>query len=137
LAGPPQHQRGHARRGNSSCPGRDGTAPYSLLIASAPEIYSGDQFVGKPFAADFVFHNAYGPGSGWFYDPKLSGGGCLIDLGVHLVDLALWLFDFPAVVEARGRALKDGRPVERDECEDFVTGELELSNGVTVRVACS
>jgi predicted dehydrogenase len=93
--------------------------------------------LGKPFAADFVFHNAYGPGNAWFYDPKLSGGGCLIDLGVHLVDLALWLFDFPDVVEARGRALKEGRPVEAGECEDFVTGEIALSNGVTVRIACS
>ncbi len=93
--------------------------------------------LGKPFAADLVFHNAYGPGNAWFYDPKLSGGGCLVDLGVHLVDLALWLFDFPEVVAARGRALKDGRPVRPDECEDFVTGELELANGVGVRIACS
>ena len=38
----------------------------------------------------------------WFWDPKLSGGGCLIDLGVHLVDLLLWMFDFPDVLEARG-----------------------------------
>ena len=93
--------------------------------------------LGQPFAADFVFHNAYGPGNAWFYDPKLSGGGCLVDLGVHLVDLALWLFDFPEVVEARGRALKDGRPVDADECEDYFSGEIELANGVTVRLACS
>ena len=32
--------------------------------------------LGKPFAADFAFHNAYGPGAGWFWDLKLSGGGC-------------------------------------------------------------
>lgn len=93
--------------------------------------------LGKPFAADLVFHNAYGPGNAWFYDPALSGGGCLIDLGVHLVDLALWLFDFPQAVEARGRLLKDGCPARADECEDFATGELELANGVTVRIACS
>ncbi len=93
--------------------------------------------LGKPFAADLTFHNAYGPGNAWFYDPAKSGGGCLIDLGVHLVDLALWLFDFPDVVEARGRLLKDGRDLKSDECEDFMTGELELSNGVGVRIACS
>jgi predicted dehydrogenase len=47
------------------------------------------------FAVDLVFHNAYGPDKPWFYDPELSGGGCVMDLGVHLVDLALWSLDFP------------------------------------------
>ena len=93
--------------------------------------------LGKPFAADLVFHNAYGPGNTWFYDPELSGGGCLIDLGVHLIDLALWLFDFPEVLDARGRLLKGGREARADECEDYATGEIELANGVTVRIACS
>lgn len=93
--------------------------------------------LGQPFAADFVFHNAYGPGNAWFFDPRLSGGGCLVDLGVHLVDLALWLFDFPQVVDARGRPLKDGRRAKADECEDYFSGEIELANRVTVRLACS
>jgi predicted dehydrogenase len=93
--------------------------------------------LGTPFAADLTFHNAYGPGAGWFRDPQLSGGGCLIDLGVHLVDLALWLFDFPDVVEARATLLRDGRSVPSDQVEDYAAGELKLSNGVTVRIACS
>lgn len=93
--------------------------------------------LGQVFAADLVFHNAYGPGNAWFYDPKLSGGGCLIDLGVHLVDLALWLFDFPEVTSARGRPLKQGRAPGTDEVEDFALGEIELSNGVSVRIASS
>lgn len=93
--------------------------------------------LGQLFAADLTFHNAYGPQSGWFWDPKLSGGGCLIDLGVHLVDLLLWMFDFPDVVEARGIRLREGRPVGSDEVEDYATGELRLANGVSARIACS
>jgi predicted dehydrogenase len=58
-------------------------------------VNSGD--LGQVYAADLVFHNAYGPDKAWFYDAELSGGGCLIDLGSHLVDLALWFFDFPEV----------------------------------------
>ena len=44
--------------------------------------------LGRVYAVDLVFHNAYGPDKPWFYDPALSGGGCVMDLGVHLVDLA-------------------------------------------------
>jgi predicted dehydrogenase len=93
--------------------------------------------LGRAFAADFVFHNAYGPQSGWFWDPELSGGGCLIDLGVHLVDLALWLFDFPGVEDARATLLRDGRRVHDGEVEDFALGEFTLASGVHVRIACS
>lgn len=93
--------------------------------------------LGRVFAADLTFHNAYGPQSRWFWDPELAGGGCLIDLGVHLVDLLLWLFDFPEVLDARGRLLRDGHPASHDEVEDYATGELALANGVNARIACS
>ena len=93
--------------------------------------------LGQLFAAELTFHNAYGPQSAWFWDPKLSGGGCLIDLGVHLVDLALWMFDFPEVVEARATLLRDGRPLGEDEVENYAAGELVLASGVHVRIACS
>ena len=93
--------------------------------------------LGVPFAADLTFHNAYGPGAGWFWDPALSGGGCLIDLGVHLVDLALWMFDFPDVVDARATLLRRGRPVAPGEVEDYAIGEFHLANGAAVRIACS
>jgi predicted dehydrogenase len=93
--------------------------------------------LGQVFAADLTFHNAYGPQSGWFWDPTLSGGGCLIDLGVHLVDLALWLFDFPEVEQASATLMRDGRPVREDEVEDYATAQFRLANGVNVRIACS
>ena len=93
--------------------------------------------LGQVFAADLMFHNAYGPGAGWFWDPRLSGGGCMIDLGVHLVDLILWLFDFPEVMIVHATALREGRAVRQGEVEDYAVGELRLANGVNVRIACS
>jgi predicted dehydrogenase len=93
--------------------------------------------LGRPFAADLTFHNAYGPGAGWFWDPTLSGGGCLIDLGVHLIDLALWMFDFPELIDAQATLLRAGDEVRDGEVEDYATSELKLANGVTVRIACS
>ena len=109
---------------------------HTAAMRAIRDLTRSDQ-LGRVFAADLVFHNAYGPGNAWFYDPKLSGGGCLIDLGVHLVDLALWLFDFPEVVSVHGRILKEGRAPAADEVEDFALGEIELANGTTVRIACS
>jgi predicted dehydrogenase len=107
----------------------------AALNAVRERIRSGQ--LGQVFAVDLTFHNAFGPQSAWFWDPKLSGGGCLIDLGVHLVDLLLWIFDFPEVVKAGGTLLRDGRPAKPDEVEDYATGELVLGNGVHARIACS
>ena len=107
----------------------------AAMQAIRERIRSGE--LGQPFAADLVFHNAYGPQSGWFWDPELSGGGCLIDLGVHLVDLVLWLFDFPEVTDARGTLLRDGHAPAGGEVENYATGELRLANGVEARLACS
>jgi predicted dehydrogenase len=85
--------------------------------------------LGEVFAADLVFHNAYGPDKPWFYDPERSGGGCVIDLGLHLVDLALWAFGGEVVeVSARLR----GEPVE-----EFAVAQLDLDSGAVVRLACS
>lgn len=36
------------------------------------------------------------PGS-WFTDKSMAGGGSLIDIGVHVLDLVLYLLDFPTV----------------------------------------
>ena len=60
--------------------------------------------LGRVHAVDLVFHNAYGPDKPWFYDPGQSGGGCVIDLGVHLIDLALWTLGFPDVAAVSARS---------------------------------
>jgi predicted dehydrogenase len=94
--------------------------------------------IGRVYAAELVFHNAYGPDRPWFYDPLRSGGGCLIDLGIHLVDLALWTLDHPRVAGVSGRLYARGarfRP--GDGVEDFASATLDLQGGATVRLACS
>jgi predicted dehydrogenase len=95
--------------------------------------------LGDIFSVELTFHNAYGPDKSWFYDPRLSGGGCLMDLGIHLIDTALWLLDFPAVEEVSGNLYANGRPFAgRDlEVEDFVQATLSLETSATVRLSCS
>ena len=100
-------------------------------------ICAGD--VGEVYAMDLVFHNAYGPDKAWFYDPELSGGGCVLDLGIHLVDLALWALDFPRVTGVTSRLYSQGRPIDTPHkaVEDHAAWRLDLENGASATMACS
>jgi predicted dehydrogenase len=95
--------------------------------------------LGQIYAVDLVFHNAYGPDKAWFYDPALSGGGCVIDLGIHLADLALWTLEPARVRKVSSHLFAKGEPLNSPAhvVEDFALAELELSGGAVVRLACS
>jgi predicted dehydrogenase len=95
--------------------------------------------LGEVYAADLVFHNAYGPDKAWFYDPALSGGGCVMDLGVHLVDLALWTLGFPAVTDVSAQLFSGGELLASrpGQVEDYAVANLTLEGGGSVRMACS
>jgi predicted dehydrogenase len=96
--------------------------------------------LGDVYAVNLVFHNAYGPDKQWFYDARLSGGGCVMDLGVHLVDLALWVLGFPEVDTVASSLRAGGRPLRGRESglvEDFAAAHLELASGAAVQLACS
>lgn len=96
-------------------------------VAAVQEIYRRihEGCIGDVYAARLVFHNAYGPDKKWFYQRDLSGGGCVIDLGVHLVDMALWMLDHPAVGRCSSRLYAHGAPWTDDsnEVEDYATAQ--------------
>jgi predicted dehydrogenase len=95
--------------------------------------------LGKVFAIDLTFHNAYGPDKPWFRDPALAGGGCLLDLGVHLVDLALLALRGPKIDLVRAHLYSKGAPVcdPSREIEDFAASEFVTTDGCVVRLSCS
>jgi predicted dehydrogenase len=95
--------------------------------------------IGEVYALDLVFHNAYGPDKPWFRDVSLSGGGCVIDLGIHLIDLALWTLAFPHVTAVTSRLYARGRPLPANpaQVEDYAVAQLELATGAVARIACS
>jgi predicted dehydrogenase len=112
---------------------------FTAALSAVRELIRGGE-VGEVYAADLTFHNSYGPDKEWFYDPRLSGGGCVIDLGIHLIDAALWILGSPAVKAVssnlfeRGRALKS--PV-MNAIEDYAVATVELDCGSVLRLACS
>ena len=100
-------------------------------------IHAGE--LGEIYAIDLAFHNAYGPDKPWFDDIAQSGGGCVMDLGIHLIDLASWMcggtraFGLNARLHANGRALEP--PL--DVVEDYATAHWQTETGASVRMACS
>jgi predicted dehydrogenase len=109
----------------------------AAMRAIREQLRSGE--IGDVYAADLVFHNAYGPDKPWFYDAALSGGGCVMDLGIHLADLALWTLDFPAVERVSSRLFAGGRPLGEGAAsvEDYAIAQLDTEGGTAIRLACS
>lgn len=62
--------------------------------------------LGEVYHAKAHLHLRRGiPGlGGWFTTKEISGGGALIDLGVHLIDLGLHLLGQPKTVSVSGKA---------------------------------
>jgi predicted dehydrogenase len=107
----------------------------TAMEAIAPLVRDGA--LGTIRAVDLTFHNAYGPDKPWFYDKAQSGGGCVMDLGVHLVDLALWTLGFPAIAQVDAQLLAGDHAARADEVEDYAVATLRTAEGTIVRLACS
>lgn len=110
-----------------------------MAIQALKEVINSGE-LGDIYAVDLVFHNAYGPDKPWYYDPKLSGGGCIIDLGVHLVDLALWLLKYPELNAVQSNLFSKGRllaPGTDDAVEDYAAAQLLFNEKISVQLSCS
>ncbi len=62
--------------------------------------------------------------SGWRFKKDVSGGGILIDLGAHLIDLLIWYFGNIKTVSGKIESQNT------KNVEDYVSALLEFENGV-------
>lgn len=88
---------------------------------------------------------------GWFTSREMAGGGPLIDLGVHVLDMALFLLGEPVVVSVtaatyaelgpRGRGSRNSAPLPGEsgpfEVEDLATAFVRLADGGTLLLEAS
>jgi predicted dehydrogenase len=94
--------------------------------------------LGKVFAVDATFHNGYGPDKAWFRDYSLSGGGCVLDLGSHLLDLALRPLGFPQVTRVQSSLFANGELMAKgvEEVEDYGVAMIETEDGAVINLSC-
>jgi predicted dehydrogenase len=114
-----------------------------LSYRAIPAMRSVSDFVesgelGNVFAVDAKFHNGYGPDKAWFRDLALSGGGCVLDLGSHLLDLALGPLGFPEVTSVQSSLFADGKLLLRggEEVEDYAVAMIETASGTVINLSC-
>ncbi len=87
---------------------------------------------------------------GAFHSKELNGGGALIDIGVHVLDAALWLMGGPKPVAVTGATyLKIGNradggfnpwgPYNHEEMDvdDFALAMIRCDNGASLILECS
>lgn len=112
-------------------------------IALKQQVDSG--VLGQIYFVRTIWHRRRGlpKFGGWFGQKELSGGGPLIDLGVHRLDLALWLMGYPKPVwvlgstyNAIGSALAKEQGVTFN-VEDFAVGLIKFNNGTTLEIEAS
>ena len=73
---------------------------------------------------------------GWFVDKERSGGGALIDIGVHALDCVWWLMGSPRPVEVMGTSYSHfGHLVPDDikyDVDDATFAQIRFENGATI-----
>jgi len=80
---------------------------------------------------------------GWFGQKALSGGGPLIDLGVHRLDLALWLMDYPKPTWVMGSTYNHiasaiaKKEKKAFDVEDIAMAMIKFENGATLELEAS
>lgn len=114
-------------------------------------IDSGD--LGEIYYAKASYLRRFGNPGGWFSDKARSGGGPLIDLGVHIIDICWYLMGCPKVKSVRGntyyklgnrsnlKGLSSYHSVDFDpdknDVEDMANALICFENGASLMVDTS
>ena len=111
-------------------------------------------YLGDPYYAKATYLRKYGSPGGWFGEKELSGGGPLIDLGVHVIDLVKYLMGNPKPISVYGvifNKLGDrhnikGKKIYRSasaedhnvfNVEDLASAMIQFDNGAVLSVETS
>ncbi|MFA5753837.1 MAG: Gfo/Idh/MocA family oxidoreductase [Patescibacteria group bacterium] len=75
------------------------------------------KYIGKIYSVEGAYTmNVAALDEGWRASKNLAGGGALMDMGYHFVDLLIWYFGMPTSVTAR--MTRGNRPGQKYDVED-------------------
>ncbi len=111
-------------------------------------------YLGEMYYAKVTYLRRNGSPGGWFGDKSLSAGGPMIDLGVHVIDLARYLMGNPKPVSVYGAAFQKlfDRPhikggagyasvsksnTDIYDVEDLASALIRFDNGAVISVETS
>lgn len=85
--------------------------------------------IGRPYLFSATYKlNIDSPHSGWRGSKNSAGGGCIIDMGYHIVDQLLWWFGAPKKLHAQTSSLAVAH--ENYDAEDTATVSFGYENGM-------
>jgi predicted dehydrogenase len=99
------------------------------------EIYFGKAFYGRRRGIPAM--------GSWFTQKASAGGGALFDIGVHALDLALWLMGYPQVSAVLGASYAKFGPPEAKKAkknfdvDDLSAGLIKFDNGASLFLEAS
>lgn len=148
LEKPLAHELGSAKRIAAAAEQSEGFCMVGFQSRFNPGVevlraYQSEGRLGEVYHVEANYLRRRGiPGRGsWFTDRDMAGGGALIDVGVHALDLALHVLDFPEVVEVAGTTRS--QLGNRDDYAylhmwgDDGDGEFDVDDSVTAFVRCA
>jgi predicted dehydrogenase len=106
---------------------------------------------GRIYHADAFYVRRLGiPTWGSFTMSAFSAGGAMLDIGVHVIDCALWFIGSPKAVEVSAQvetlfgnreeitaARRNAWDAARFDVDDFAAGFVRLDNGATLSIQAS
>lgn len=90
--------------------------PDTLLLKSLIQ----SKEIGDPFYARAVWIRRQSSEEKWFMKREDAGGGVILDLGISLLDLSLWLMDYPNVKTVQTQNFYQSRKTLEDTSISFI-----------------
>ncbi len=148
---PPALHEDGARRMEQEAEKAGKLLTYNLHYRFAPEVQAVRSMIqtgdfGKLYAGRVrAFRRRGIPGWGTFTNKELQGGGAMMDIGIHMLDTALYLLDYPKPTYAaanysnligrrKGVGLMGDWDPEKFTVEDSMFGYLQFQNGLSLQL---